>query len=101
MRAIGSIAVISGSTEMVPGQALQGSLAGAGDADPAGGVGGEAAAVEDAAKVGGAGEGGGQDEVLSPAEGQVHRVATQEGGGFGDPGGEGDGVVVDLEAGPG
>src|SRR4029453_13256275 len=87
--------------EMVPGQALQGGLAGAGDADPAGRAGGEAAAGEDAAEVGGAGQGGGQDEVLSPAKGQLHGVPAEEDGGLGDPGGEGDGAVVDLEPGPG
>ena len=62
---------------MVVGEAVQGHRTVAGHPDAAARVGGEAAAVEHAAEVGGAGQGGGQDEVLSPAEGQGERVEAE------------------------
>ena len=73
----------------------------AGDPHRGGGVGGEPAAVEHAAEVGRSGQGGGEDEVLSPGEGQGQRVEAEQGGRLGDPGGEGDGGVVDLDPDPG
>ena len=86
--------------EVVVGQAGQGPGAVAGHPDPGRRVGGEAAAVEHAAEVGGAGRAAARTKS-SPRRGPAPAGPGQQGGRLGDPGGEGDGGVVDLDPDPG